>query len=370
MGSLEKKQVSRMLFLRILGLILLIGLLIPSVKLQAGELKFKENKKTLLVGDVCTLKTTTGKKISWSSSKPGVANVNKSGKITAKKPGKAIITATSGGSTASCIINVKGTVDVIVFAGQSNMTGNGSTGSCPKLTQGAGFAYNYVTNPKSFEEFKEPFGRNQDDAFFQNTNYATGSMVSAFINSYYQQTKTPVIAISASSVGTGSVSWVNSRYEGVIQRTNAAVKLAKAQGLTVNHIYMVWLQGENDAFARMSEEEHKNNLTALYNKIQKKAKLNGCFLITIPSYFNGSLMWSATGPVDMGFDISAEYKKIQQAQLDLCKTNKNFYLVSTKASELNANYIKKDGIHVSQEGLNIIGRDAGMNAGRIARSMD
>lgn len=371
MGKTEKNTTSGMLMLRLIIMALLIGLILPTVSTQAATLKIKENKKVLLVGDTYTLKTSGAKKASWSSSKPAVASVNKSGKVTAKKPGKAIITATAGNKSASCVIHVKGTVDVIVFAGQSNMTGNGSASSAPKLIEGAGVAYNAVTSPDSFEPFKEPFGRGQDDSYFQNTNYATGSMVSAFLNSYYQQTKTPVIAINASSVGTGSVSWVDTRYEGVIKRTNAAVKLAKSRDLHVNHVFMVWMQGENDAFARMPGEEHQKNVSAMYSKIQKKTNMDACFLITIPSYFNGSIQYfpGATGRVDLGFDITAEYQKIQQAQIELCRNNKNFYLVSTKASELNGGYIKKDGIHISQAGLNIVGKDAGMNAGKIAKKM-
>lgn len=42
----------------------------------------------------------------WKSSKPSVVKINKYGKITAKKAGKAIITATANGKTYKCSVNI------------------------------------------------------------------------------------------------------------------------------------------------------------------------------------------------------------------------------------------------------------------------
>lgn len=346
-------------------------LLLTTMPLQAAPRQKSPSKKVLLVGEAYTLKTNLKGKITYQSSKSGVARVSKKGKIVAKKAGKAVITATNGKKTVSCSVTVKDTVDVLVFAGQSNMTGNGSASLAPDLKDGAGYAYHPVTGKKDFSVLKEPFGRGQDDSFFQNTDYAKGSMVTAFVNSYYSQTKTPVIAVPAACVGTGSVSWAEGRYEGVIQRTNAAVRLAKKKGLTVRHVFLIWMQGENDAFAKMDSDAHKKNLTSLYKKVSKKTDVQACLLITIPSYFNGSLQYNpANGArLDLGFDIGEQYRIIQNAQKELCRDNKNFYLISTKASSLNASYLRKDGIHLTQEALNIVGRDAGINAGKIALQM-
>ncbi len=74
------------------------------------------NKTTLdlEVSDAVNLKATvapaeaTDKTVYWSSSKKSVATVSASGRVTAKKPGTAIITATTadGGYEASCIVSV------------------------------------------------------------------------------------------------------------------------------------------------------------------------------------------------------------------------------------------------------------------------
>lgn len=352
-------------------LALCISLFMPSTQAKAATLKITEQKKTLLAGSTYVLHTNAKKKVRWSSNKPGIASVAKNGKIIAKKAGKAVITATIGRQTSSCLVTVKDTVDILIFAGQSNMTGNGDAKSAPSLIDGAGVAYNPISNKKSFDPIREPFGRGQDDAYFQNAMYANGSMVTAFVNCYYTQTKTPVIAVSASSVGTGSVSWVENRYKGVISRTNAAARLAKSKGLKVRHIFLVWMQGENDAFARMSQDEHKNNIANMFSKIKAKTKMERCFLLTIPSYYNGCIQYfpSKDVEVDLQFDIGYEYKNMQNADIALCKSNKNFYLVSTKASSLPAYYLKADGVHLTQEALNLVGKDAGTNAGRIVKKM-
>lgn len=53
-----------------------------------------------------TVKDNTGA-VTWKSSKPSVASVDKSGKVTAKKPGKCTITANIDGSDLKCSVTVK-----------------------------------------------------------------------------------------------------------------------------------------------------------------------------------------------------------------------------------------------------------------------
>ena len=45
--------------------------------------------------------------VTWTSSDTTIASVNKNGVITAVSEGKATITATVNGKSASCIVNVK-----------------------------------------------------------------------------------------------------------------------------------------------------------------------------------------------------------------------------------------------------------------------
>ncbi len=60
-------------------------------------------------GDTCqlTAKSSTRTPITWKSNKKSVATVDENGKITAIKPGEAIITVTADTSTQTCRVNVK-----------------------------------------------------------------------------------------------------------------------------------------------------------------------------------------------------------------------------------------------------------------------
>ena len=180
-------------------------------------------------------------------------------------------------------------------------------------------------------------------------------MVTAFVNAYYQKTKTPVIAVPASAVGTGSVSWADFRYKSVVTRVNAAKKLAQKKGLTVRHMYLIWMQGENDAFAGMSAKQHTSNLKSMYQKIKKKTKMEQCFIIGLPKYYNDP-------------EIANGYTRIRNAQTRLCKSSSSFTMGSAKAATLSAAYLQGDGLHLTQKALNLIGTDAGRNVGNYANS--
>ena len=341
------------IILSVLTLVFMVMFILP---VQAADAKISISDLSLLPGETYNLTIENNMDaIKWSTSSRKIARVTSKGKVKAVAPGKVVITATIGEQSYSCTVQVRSTVDVIVFCGQSNMTGVGSAAGAPKLTQGAGYAFNYVTNRNNFPVLKEPFGYGQDDSYFANGDYCKGSMVTAFANAYYKQTNTPIIAVPASCVGTGSVSWVDTRYKGVIKRVNAAVNLAKKKGLAVGHVYMVWMQGENDAFADMKASKHTKNLTGMLKKIMHKTPVEKCMIISIANYTKDA-------------DIAKKFKRIQKAQKTLCNSNDNFIMISTKATTLSESSFREDGIHILQDGLNKIGTEAGRKAGKYAKT--
>lgn len=357
---------------KLIGLLVLVFLiLLPALNTQAATLKMNYKKKIMLVGDTCKLRTNaSNNKVTFKSGNRKIASVSKSGEVKAKKAGKVVISATYNKKKCSCIVVVKDTVDVIIFAGQSNMTGAGNASMAPKLTDCAGLAYHPVTNKKQFTPIEEPFGRGEDDNYFYNGDFAQGSMVTSFVNHYYSKTKTPVIAVPAAYAGSGSVSWAggpdveNPRYLGVINRIKGATNLAKKKGFTIRHTYMVWMQGENDAFARMNSAKHKANIKSLYKNISAKTALEAIMVIQIPSYYNGSYF----NGVDMGFDIGKRYEAIQKAQLEMCQEDPHLILISQKAATIPKSQLKEDGIHLEQSALNQVGKDAGLKAAAYANS--
>lgn len=79
-----------------------------STTANAATVKMNVKNQTLIKGQTykLRLKGSTGK-VKWKSSNKSIVSVNKSGKITAKKRGSAIITATNKGKTYKCKIKVE-----------------------------------------------------------------------------------------------------------------------------------------------------------------------------------------------------------------------------------------------------------------------
>lgn len=85
----------------------------PAIKAQATSVAVKLSKEVLSLkkGSSSTLKATVkgASGVTWKSSNSGVASVTSAGKVTAKKKGTAVITATTktGGRKATCKVTVK-----------------------------------------------------------------------------------------------------------------------------------------------------------------------------------------------------------------------------------------------------------------------
>ena len=79
-----------------------------SCKVTVKKVELNKNKLDLGVKDTATLKVLHNKKkVVWSSSNKKVVTVNKKGKLTAKKAGKATIKAKVGKTTYKCAVTVK-----------------------------------------------------------------------------------------------------------------------------------------------------------------------------------------------------------------------------------------------------------------------
>ena len=83
------------------------------VKFPVSKVKLNKTKLTLGAKEKFTLKATitpknaTNKTVKWSTGKKSVATVSQKGVVTAKKTGKAVISAKVDGITKKCTITVK-----------------------------------------------------------------------------------------------------------------------------------------------------------------------------------------------------------------------------------------------------------------------
>ena len=105
-------------------------------------------------------------------------------------------------------MEITSAVDLIVFAGQSNMAGRGDAEDAPECLPGAGYEYKAVSAPEDLIPIQEPFGLHEDranglsDRTEDGGTKRSGSMVTALVNEYYRQTGRVVVGVSASKGGT------------------------------------------------------------------------------------------------------------------------------------------------------------------------
>ncbi len=244
------------------------------------------------------------------------------------------------------------TMDVILFMGQSNMSGaNGDASQAPELIKGAGYEYRAITEPERLFVLEEPFGENEhregalDDREILERR---GTLVTSFVNAYYEETGTPVAAVSASRGSSSLNGWLNKGLkEDAAQRLEGAKECLKKEKIRIRHIYMVWFQGEADVNLKLTKEEYKEGLNALVSYMGEQG-VEQCFLIQI----------------GQDGENSEYHQAVMQAQLEVCEESEQITLASKLPCELNGTDMKDRGkIHFTQKALNLIGADAGAHTG-------
>lgn len=248
--------------------------------------------------------------------------------------------------------------DLILFMGQSNMSGaGGNAAEAPKLIKGAGYEYRAITSPEELTILQEPFGENEHREGYLDDRellQRKGSLVTSFVNAYYKQTKERVVAVSASRGSARVSSFNNYLLEDVIDRLENAKRVMTEQKVNIRHIYMVWFQGETDAYLNVSEESYRGEMQKMLFTLQPYG-VETCFVIQIG---NGIYEGEA-------FDSA----RMQEIQKKLCETDENFVLVSELGKTLSEPPYMEDGIHFTQQALNLLGEDAGAHAGSYVKSM-
>ena len=246
--------------------------------------------------------------------------------------------------------------DLILFMGQSNMSGaGGNAEEAPELIKGAGYEYRAITQPEELVVLTEPFGAEEHkEGFLDDRGLIErgGSLATSFVNAYYKETKERVVAVSASRGSAQISSFNNYLVEDVIERLEGAKRTMMEQQVNIRHIYMVWFQGETDAYAETPQEKYIGEMQKLLNTLQPYG-VEKCFVIQI-------------GNVVMGDEI-VDTTKMHEIQETLCETDENFVLVSTLPKELSEPPYMEDQIHFTQQGLNLIGEDAGKAAGNYVK---
>ena len=239
-------------------------------------------------------------------------------------------------------------VDLVMFMGQSNMAGRGVASESVVVTEGHGYEFRAISDPTKLYTVVEPFGVNENNsASGVSETTKTGSLVSAFIEGYYEDRQVPIVGVSCSKGGTATSFWLpgGKALNDAIARHNSAKDWLEENGYIIEHDYMVWLQGESDGGQNVSSEQYASNLTVIIEEMIAEAGIEFCAIIRIGH--------AKTNP--------NRHKQIIDSQTNLCKTYDKAVLISTLLAGCSGDQMK-DEYHYKQPTYNEVGLDAGKHA--------
>lgn len=260
-------------------------------------------------------------------------------------------------------------VDLILFAGQSNMAGRGVTcekwpEAAPAIIPGAGYEFRAVSDPTKLYVMEEPFGVNENriDGIYDIRNgiiKKSGSMVTAFTNAYREtalqlgKEALPVVGISASKGGSCSAWWLPGSPEGFMEdcllRCRACEDYLAKEGIGVRHRFVVWCQGESDADNGYSEETFKGNFGKILNAF-KEFGFEKLFMIQIGQ--------RNTAPDD------SFYEEVMRWQEELAGELDGVVMAAKDFAGMRERGLMKDMYHYYQAGYNECGKTAGTAAAK------
>lgn len=253
--------------------------------------------------------------------------------------------------------------DLFLFMGQSNMAGRGKVctkwpQTAPPLLPGAGYEFRAVSDPDKLYPIQEPFGVGENredginDVFTGNVPAKTGSLVTAFCNAYYEETRVPVIGVSASKGGSLLAQWQPDSPEGYLKdalwRYEKAWNWLKRQGYSVRHCYVLWCQGESDGDRGTTAGEYRRMFDRFLDELCA-AGIEKCFLIRI-------------GQCNLPQD-KERYEYLIKLQEEIAATDDRVIMVSEAFATMRERGLMKDAFHYYQQGYNECGKEAGMRAG-------
>jgi len=235
-------------------------------------------------------------------------------------------------------------IDLVFFAGQSNMSGcGGNYNYAPKVEEGHGYEFRAISDPTRLYNITEPFGINENttNAIMDFPGQKNGSLVSAFANEYYELTGVPIVAVSASAGGTNTDFWLSQpvTYD-LSERLKRAQVWLESNDYYIRKQYVLWLQGESDAIVGTTSEKYNDNMDNIIRPlfiggVQKVFFITPGRTITRKNYFDDVI----------------------NAQLYMGKNSGYYGVATTILSKVSTEYMV-DEWHYNQSVLNLVGEEA------------
>ena len=272
-----------------------------------------------------------------------------------------------------CIVRSKPArnMDVIIFAGQSNMQGESDCLSETEIVEGA-YEYKWLSN--KIVPLCNPVGESVrydhtagysisksdqiaqwvQDHVLGAASYGHTNLVPNFCRAYIAQCESRVLAVHAAKGSTAIAQWLpgSDGYRALSEKSAAAIKKAKRE-YEVEKVYVVWLQGESDAICGNSKAYYKEKLTELGNALKVDLGVEKFGVIRVGCFVGDDRDW-----------------EIIRAQDEVCEENEDFLMLTKAAVDLNKEpeYMNQNVHgHYSAKGLEILGNIAGGALGKYRK---
>lgn len=237
-------------------------------------------------------------------------------------------------------------VDLVMFMGQSNMSGTGGNAAyAPKVDEGHGYEFRAISDPTRLYPISEPFGINENDAISDTFIGKKGSLVSAFANRYYELTHVPIVAVSASAGGRDTEFFMSAPVMADFsERQKRAQVWLTSNDYSIRKQYVVWLQGESDAGDGTTGEQYNQNMDNIIRPL---------FIGGVQKVFM----------ITPGRTITGKYffDNIVYSQINMCRTSGYYALATTVLNSVSTEFMV-DEFHYNQSVLNIVGTEAAESA--------
>lgn len=264
----------------------------------------------------------------------------------------------------------KKVVDLVLFAGQSNMAGRGDYAESIVCPAGYGYEYHAVTEPGVLSAVTEPFGKyenndNINDNSGGGEDRRSGDMVAALMNAYFSQSGVPIVGVQASRGGQATDYFLTDNVMSEMQsRYNEAKEYLEESGYIIRKKFLVWCQGESDADKGRSDEAYKSNTLSIFNTLKEQTGIEDMFIVRTGHYNINYGLSEEEIPDDTVLAKDAEYGRISNAQQELADENSNIYIASSFYSDECLENMR-DQYHYYQNIYNSVGTMAGENIAEI-----
>lgn len=245
------------------------------------------------------------------------------------------------------------TVDLVIFAGQSNMSGaGGDAKSAPAVANGHGYEFRNGRDPAGLYQVVEPFGSSANGYLCDPEGMRSGTLVSSFMNTYYSKTGVPVLGVSAARGGTDLNYWNKAEVQAdLLNKYRSAVAWCNSNNVRVRRQYIVWLQGETDAIGGVDGDAYQTKLKNVFSSMFASG-IEQVFVITIGNFAG----------------LPGAYDSVVAGQIAICATDSHFTLGTDVLHTLPETYTP-DTVHYNQQALNLAGSQAAMVAANYTRGL-